>query len=847
MGGLRRLVPHAALALLLGALALVSWRTLAALQHVPDAAELKRRDADRVIAYRVLRDRGPSFRLDGGPVRLKLVSEAVIDGGFDAERVTSYGLRLTVRDGDRVLRASDVYVQSRESKAGWDGSTWRDEASWAVDPIELTDERVVVVDLPDMPTDAVVTVTLVGAPREALLRMFREQPRDAAQRRAAAQRLLPAARADLVRSSTYVPWPLMPPAEQEARLVHRWLRMAAEGRDGVDFTTRTIFVTDFRTAVAAAGVAEGIEVIAGHDAAIDVRGPARVVVRELVAGVPSPPSRLRVAEVSAAGVHESSLTSDGAIDVSAAPVTLVVRTDAPEPVRFTLSGPPDAQIAAVDVRAPAPGQLVPDRVRIPLVVTGPGTVVAARVRKVPGAPLLGRGVRVDARVIASQRDAPETASLWITYRGADGRRLGGDRVIVGGAVSRFERLARGGPRTPGDARAVTEPTSFRVIAPAGAARVELAADRDVALRLYRWVPGPGGDRGDRGDRIEEPYRAVAVDGFRWRYARLVERSWFPMLPANHEALAATGRTATLDAQVRLEPEAPGEPAHARLGDYQALAPIGAPEQQRALEPVPDDELALVLAAWPRGARTAIAPGAERVIESPASSAARPRLSWVVDPDAVGGALDVAIDDAHTKIAITSARGAADLPRLSPGRHRVRVVGAARALWIDRPPVDGARVLRDRTLYPLGLDGLRVRVRQRAGEDVHVYAIVYAMGAAASARTTLVMTVDGRRPPRRSGVVAHVTPPEVRVTLPAARRDAPATLVDLGGRSAGLPRSIGIALLADLEPGLHEIDLNRIGGDALWVRFVTTQRRAAAPAPATQWSISGGPRLEVIDE
>jgi hypothetical protein len=264
--------------------------------------------------------------------------------------------------------------------------------------------------------------------------------------------------------------------------------------------------------------------------------------------------------------------------------------------------------------------------------------------------------------------------------------------------------------------------------------------------------------------------------------------------------------------------------------------------------VPAEELAQVLAAWPPGALAAIAPGTERVFEFPPAIASRPRLSWTADASAVGGELAVTIDGARVMVPITTARGGADLPRIAAGRHRVRIDGAALALWIDRPPADGARVVRDRTLYRLTLDGLRVRVRQRAGEDVHVYAIVYAARPDPSPQTTIVMTVDGRRPVRRAGVSKRITMAEVRVPLPAARRSAPAVLVDLGGAPAGLPRSVGIAILDDLEPGLHEIDLNRVGGgDGAWVRFVTTARPAAAVAPALQWKVGAGPALEVIDE
>lgn len=829
----QRSVRYIALATLLGAMGAISRSTLHAIDREPDAAEAKVRAAERLIAYQVFPDRGPVFQIEGGGARFKVASAAVVDGAYDATRAISYGLRLTVHDGERVAWTSDVYLQTRQSKDGWDGTRWRDEAAWAIDPIEVADERLVILDLPMVPANATLRVTLLGQPREALIRMFREAPRSGAQRRAAALRLDDAARAKLIGSSTYVPWPMLTGAEQDARLLQRWLQIAAEGQHGVNFSTRTIFVTDFRTPFAAGASQDAVEVSPGHDAAINVRGPAHLSLSRLDAVT----TALVVSAVGAAGRIPVAIAHDGSIDVGPAPITLVFSTHQPGAIRFTLSGPSDVLIAASDARPPEPGLLVPDHVRVPLMVAGVGAVVTANMHHVPGAPLLGRGLRVDARVLAETfSDEPTVTAMTVSYLAADGRRLGSDHVPVGGEMSRFERLAFGSAGV-----AVTEPTSFRVLAPEGTARVELASERDVAVRLYRWGPGR--------DLIEEPYRVVPVVDHRWRYARLVERSWFPMLASNHDVLAATGRLAQLDAQVRLEPA--GHLPQRGTADYAPLRPLGKPEQQRAREPVPPEELAAVISAWPAGSLTELAAGTEREFDFSPAILGRPRLSWVVEPAAVGGELALTIDGERTSVPLTSTRGAADLPRIPPGRHRVRVEGAASALWIDRPPVGTTRgIVRERTLYALDLRGLSVRVRQRPGEDIQVYAIIYAQGVPASTKTQLVMTVDGRRPVRRTGVAARLTTPELRVPVPAARRDVPALLVDLGGRTAGLPRSIGIGLLGDLAPGLHEIDLHRIGGlreEPLWVRFVTTHHVREAAAPAAQWPTRSGPRLDVLDE
>lgn len=823
---IRRLGRYIALVVLLGVVAAISAITLATLHREADPAVAKLQAADRIIGYQVFPDRGPSFHLQG--TRLKLVSNAVVDK-YDPERVTSYGFRLTIRDGERELWHGDIYTQSRESKARWDGTRWKDEAAWGVGSIELTDERVMIVELPVQPVTATLTLTLLGAPHEALIRMFRDSFRSEAEREVAYRRLDASERNELMRSSTYIPWQLLSRQEQDERLTHRWVRMAALGDSGFDLTTRTIYVSDFRVP-ATTVFKEGIEIVRDHDIAINVHGPARLS----LAAVTGSLSELEVTHVTAAGALRLSLDKRDGFDIDAEPGTLVIRTDRVEPMRFKIYGPQGVQIAPEDVRPP-PGELGPDHVRIPLVVVGPNASVSLPVRNVARIPFLGRGVRIDARVVvADQRTAAEAAlaSLSVAYLAADGKKLRVDRVVVGNEAPPFERLG-----FANSYMRVTEPTSIRVVAPPGAVRLELSADRDVALRMYRWMPAA--------DAIELPYRALPVPEFHWRYARLVERSWFPVYASNHNALMAAGRVALLDAQVRLEPVVPAEP---RSGiDYQALAPEGHPEQQRAREPVPAEELADVLTTWPPGSVTKLPIGAERVINFRGASTSRPRLSWAMDPNAVASELVVFIDDSRIAVPIMTSANAVDLPRVAPGFHRVRVEGVARDIWIDRPPAEGGEgVARDRTLYRL-VDNLTVRLAQSPWQSVHMYAIIYAASPAASTTTSFVMTIDGGRLARRSGVTDKLTAPELRATLPAARRTKPALLVDLDGHPAGLARSIGLGVLPDLVGGPHRVELRRLGGEEVWVRFVTTRPTPAAPAPTRTWSSASSSALQVLGD
>jgi len=871
----RSVLPHLALVAMLAVVGAISWQALHVLDTPADPIAEKFATAERTIAYQVTASDGPRFRLDGTGAPIKVVSYAVVDGAYDPARRIAYGLRVRVEGGGRTLWQSDLYLESRQSKGRQHRGGWRDEATFALERLELTDERILVIDPPAAPAGSVLTMTVLGESREALVRVFRGGRRGGARREVLGQLMDEADRVALVRSSTYLPWELIPDVEKDRRLRRRWTRMSALGERGPDYRTRTIFVSTFRAPLpsATAGAA-GFEVARGRSLAINVRGPTTVTLSRTddgiagagAAGGPAaaadcPPAETAI-DISAVGVaagpwqlgpEQRSL----AIDVPAGVATLVLATDSALPVVVALSGPPDHWIAPADLQANvAPDQLTPDRSRISLAIVTPTAPVIANVRDVPGAPWLGRVLRVDARVLdaavqprastAASADAPSAAAapddvalatLTVRFVGRDGREVGRDRLVVGGSGSPFERLEWGGV-----GHAVSEPSAARTFAPAGAARVEITADQPVALRLYRWSAEP--------TTIGAPYRDLDVPDHRWRYTELDGRTWWPLQPANRDAVTAEGRDAELVAQARLEPT--GEPSDDDLVERErrralaarplvAVRPVGHPEQQRAREPVPPERAAAVLGHWPTGALTQLRPGETRRIDFGIPRPGRARLSYEVDAAQVGKQLVIAIGDAApVRVPITASRGAIVLPHVAAKVQRVRVTGPRRAtLFVDRPPVGSARGLfRERRVYSLA-HTVRVRVNARAGRRVRLLAIVYAAGPAPSARPAVRIVVDRGHPRRRSGVVLDkLTDTERAATLPAARRDAPARLPDLGGRSAGLPRAIGVTLLEDLVPGAHEIEIVPIGrGREMWVRFVATEAPAAAPGDPRQWQIA----------
>ena len=696
---------------------------------------------------------------------------------------------------------------------------------------ELADERITIVDLPAVPADAILELRLVG-PGEAVVRVFQAEARDAAARDRAALRWDDEERSESLRSSTYVPWSLLDPLEKDRRLAHRWLRLPALGEDGVDFSTRTVFVSDFRTRHLGADT-EGTEVSRDRAAVVNVMGPTRLTIEPPLAS--RGPFR-----VDTIGTTRQTWSSTGgalAVDIAEGATSVILSAESTTPGIFRILGDHERWIASVERRASTPRELiVPTRVRIPMVVIGPTATATVPIYQLDEVGVLGRILRVDARLLEGP-DLPaheplRSATITVTFRARDGKQLGHYEVPVDARQALFERLDWAGANRP-----VSEASTFRVIAPTGFARVELRADRDVAVSLARWLPGPV--------EREQPYTSPPSADLTWRYAPLVHRSWFAALPDNHEQLVLARRTAQLEAQVRIDAIDPV----ARLGAITAAPPLAAAvgppvyetvrltgtEQQRAREPITEASDQMIR-EWAPGSLTELHPRQPRRLDFRATLRTRPRLMWTVANPALGSAAAVTIGGTTLTVPLETSTGSAELPAIPAGVHRVIIAAKAGVkLWVNRPPVDDQLGLyRDRTLYAVGRRPVSFMITQAPGEQVHLYAIIYAPDAATTPRVRL--TLDRGKPRRRVGVVTSLTVAEVIRDLPPARGPA-ARLVDLGGRSAGTPRLVHFGLLDDLSPGQHRIDVAALTGPALWIRVIAT-RTPPGGSPASFVPLDG---------
>jgi hypothetical protein len=845
----RRALPAIVLVLVVAAAAGAARVVIDVLERPPDTLDRKLEGADRFLYYVVGENGGPRFELTGSERTVHIVSHALLGGRapFDPERQTVYGLRFRLLEAGEVQWSRDVWVRSRQSKAGWDGRAWLEESAFSLDPeVQVTDDRAASLRLPDdVPAGAVLDVRLISStapPALALVRVYQQIERPRAQAAQTLRSLSPAERAALADRISYVPWDRLSPEEQAARLRYRDQRMSAVGRDGVDYQTQAIWVTKLRLPppVGPAGADErGAPLVGtGEGVAWNVLGPAELtlwVVRPIgdggvsglrieplgglevtAIGEASGPPTLAIATPHAGDVVERKLVlPEGLHSVQVrnlgAPVRIICVPAGGGQVQF------GAEASAVPAGGTAPlrpevsvlpGYLLDASAKADLLLEGPGD-------------FLTRVLRIDARQIGDftgQLGTP--ARLRITALDSEGRTLARDEALLAPVRAPFERLVvrRAPGATPGAASPpVAEPLGFRFLAPVGSARVVVESDRLVFVRPYTLAAAS-----NAGELLAEPYRHVPLEKTTWRYAPFEERAWMPLEAENEAALAAAGREARIEGQVRLEPVPPSDSG---AGAVATVDPEGVPPRRLVLESARRGEGRLwstLVAGRPLSVHLE-ADAAPRVMIWAPTSQLGQRLAFAVDGKPAG------------EHVVRSGRGELELPRLAAGPHALAVSGDTRNLrvLVDKVGLDGD-VFALRNVYQLGR--LRLTLSKGAGPTT-LNAIVYASSPGALGGDQLRIVIDGGTPRRLEGVVVErLTIADRRIPLPAADR-APALGFADGGGGGLAARLVAVTLGDDLAPGTHTIELVRAGGEPLWARFFAAGEPRRPGERALQWRLA----------
>jgi hypothetical protein len=867
-------------------------------KHVRSPLSYKLADSDRVAYYVFDANAGPSFRIGPGDRTIKLITHLLLPDTtpYDPEQEFAYGVVVIVRSlaGEQLWR-QELDIRTRQSKSGGDRFGWRYENSFMLgDDRQLTDDRLTRVRLPGAEQDRLLELRLIpntpAAHVSGLARVYVRRPRPADDRTLRELSLAPEAARELVDHLTWRDWDQLSEDERRVKLSHIWQRLAAEGEADNDYRTLSIYETGFRLPRGTETDKRRLEVDRWRSLAINVIGPAELELRVL--GVTGEAAALDIHRLGLDGVRVPYPRHDANVRPLTIPTgvhTLFIESERRVELELEVVDAAAERVWLIEADRPIREDehgnevLEPDRRRIEIVRVGAQWREPPRWSVAGPDDAISRIFRFDVRVaahIASSwwRERGPTPTLDVCFLDAEGRELDCDEWTGQPTIgSRFEGLREGRERTPngeGSTRerwyVVSEPQTFRVIAPSEAASIELrdpegGLDQRLIVRAYGYWP-------ELETLVAEPFRQYTSERVRWRYPPIDVRMWFPVRPSNYDALQDQLVVADLHAQVRLEPAGfgaldPNQPSWSRWwtgdpnfddrtgnqlagedgwdpGPWVTLEPRGVHRRRSILERLDADAARRLRGRWDASLFTQLRADQALLANLSAAGPGAPELHWQVSPRMLGRRVTLWIDGrAHTHT-LAATRGRWRLPVVD-GRHRLELdFDAPRehwTMWIDRPiwntspPVSRRRVVHQLTselvfpLYKPGTEALTVNVvvylpRQRE-------------------RAELSLRVDNGEPERRSGVITRLSVPDRGYTIDegaafddhdrAIDHRTPTRIVDLEARR-GPPLDVvtlQVTLGEDVVAGRHQVRVRLLDGGRVWVRAfhrgVANRSRAAA--------------------
>jgi len=265
-------------------------------------------EADRVVVYEVTEAGGPRFRLPGGPEEIHLFVHLDLPRALTTAAPTGvyrFGMTATLRGVDGAAIWEHTLTQrTRQTKAERSGDGWDYEAAFVPGGrLELSDSVSVEITVPPAPVGAVLELRLAAgtglltedgsrviAPivdPTALVRAYRQIAVDPAQAELRRLALVADAGARRLAAATYLPWYALPEGQQRQRLALAWERLAAEGRAGVDYEVRSIYLAPPRVPVAPLPPEPALTIARGQPIVVQLVGPGVLDLRAWpIAGLP---------------------------------------------------------------------------------------------------------------------------------------------------------------------------------------------------------------------------------------------------------------------------------------------------------------------------------------------------------------------------------------------------------------------------------------------------------------------------------------------------------------------------------------------------------------------------------
>jgi hypothetical protein len=885
----------------------------------PMAAKLQA--ADRVLYYEFDDYRGPKFQLSPTDRSLKLITHLVLpaDTGYDEKAEFHYGveLRLTNLAGD-LLWSQVVDIGTRQSKDGGTERGWLLENSFLIaDERELTDDRLTRIHLPPAGPgqgDRLLELRLrperAQGPVLGLVRVYARRPRAVDDRTLRELSLAPDQRRELVDQLTYRDWDQLSEAEQTSKLRWVWDRLAALGEPEIDYQTLSVYETGFRLPRESEDDVRWLRVDPLRSLAFNVVGPAELELRSHAVDPVSAAARLQVHRLHVDGSHEPLAITDARqrLHVPAGVQTLFLTSDRPVDVELRViegeSDPVRFSDRPLRIGDDGSEQLEPDLRKIPTIWlhparegVGPQTLAsdghAHRHDRPSGAryrvsldarlPTLGaepappgdpasRRLRFDVRYVARfahrwPDPPPPKLELELCFLDDEGTQLqpcepwaGTPPIRSPFEGRRVEAIADEQERW----YPVSEPQSVQVIVPEHVAIVEIRSEQSLLIRGYGYWP-------EVPNTLADPWLSASGEPTRWRYPVLDTRTWFPLLPINHEALEEHGLTADLIAQVRLLPiggldgwsEATGEGEWWAIGrpdpygrggawdpgPWVTVDPLGRHLRRSLLEQLEPGAEKRLREHWDGSLFSELVIGRDFTVDLSAAGPKAPEVHYQTKPDLLGQTLVVRVGDRVVRHQLTSTRGRVRLP-VESGRARLNVAveGLTRPAldaWIDRPIlIASPPVSRRRVVHELTSRSLVIPIEKQPGEPMILNVVVYVPDRTAQA--TLRVAIDDGDPARVEGkLVERFTQATHEYRLDAHmlidERDEMVDLrqrvrfVDLEG-PRGVPLdvvTIPVVLGDDIAPGRHEIRVE-LGEGRAWIRAFH-RGVGERSKPATAWT------------
>ena len=464
------------------------------------SAANKLAQAERVVVYGLTTTSGPRFRLPPGPSVVQLIVHLELPRALSSLAPgASYAFTVlaTLRGDDgEPLWERRIRQRTRHTRAGQHGDEWDYEAAFVPGGrMDLSDSGNLELSLPALPGGAMLELrlaetagllaadgTTIAAPiagPTALVRAYRRIALDADEVELRRVALATDTGMRRLAGASYLPWYALSEALQRRRLEQAWERLAAEGRAGVDYEARSMYVSPSRPTLPPPIEEPALTIGRGQPVVLQLRGPGTAELRAWpLAAMPEDREPLAQLRLRWLGPELGSTPEGGGAAAAAGPVpgdstvgseraevvrVLTLRADAVARTPITLGDGwwslelhTELPAVAVQVRADAAerhagdddhGQhrndagegLVPvDLLAVPVYTSGPG-VAPLPISLAPDGGPESRLVQVDLRATGALAPVPVRYS----FLDAAGLEIvGGDALAETSMPAPFERLRR---------------------------------------------------------------------------------------------------------------------------------------------------------------------------------------------------------------------------------------------------------------------------------------------------------------------------------------------------------------------------------------------------------------------